>query len=566
MADVRLPNGNVITGVPEGATDEEIRQEAIAMGLARAEEFPEPAPVAPVGEEDFLGSGVIEPAATFASGLVAEPAAGIAGLGAMGINEIYNFFKGGGRPSAEVGEDVINAMRNTLTYQPETQSGIESMQAIGEALAPVGEFIGDVERGAGDIAYEAGGQSPLAGALGTTAPTAAMTAMGLRPFRSFMKQASGLNRVAKAVQDASQGRAVNKMIKRAAPSAPQLKKVSGNIYDALDESGAVVKSTATDSLTNSIMSTMTKEGFHPRLHQPVAVALSELRKNMGNNLPVGKIDQLRKFAQAAAKNIDPDTKRLGTIMIGKIDDFMDNMKQSDFAIGAGDVGKQYQLARNLWGRGKKSNLLDDAVTKASDQASGFENGIRIQFRHILNSDKKRKFFTADEIKSMRKVVQGTSSANIAQFIGKFGFDIGRTPNIVGGSIGTAAGGQLLGAGGMVAVPVIGTVARQLAKRLTQGNAEFANAIVRAGSDGKVIVREYLKRVPKVEQNPKELAQLLMRPEIAIKDLQAMPLSSIPKKQKMLIKDAVLYADIMRQGQADQSSDESSMDLPQQRVQ
>lgn len=498
--------------------------------------------------------GYIEPALTFASGLVAEPAAGIAGLGAMGVNEIYNFFRNGGRPTVDVATDTINATRDALTYQPRTELGQENLQAVGETLAPVAETIQDIEQGAGDIGYKLGGDSPVMGAIGKTIPTAVVTALGFKPVRSAVKTATGIKKASSVARKVMDDKAVNKTLYAAAPDAPLLKDTASNIFTSLDESGAVINADKITKLANDLTETVTKKGYHPKLQPSVKVTLDEFDLLKGKNISVGKLNQLREFATSAASNIDPKTKMLGVNMLNKIDNMMEKLKPSDFSQGGVRAGEQYKLARDLWGRSKRSEMMSKAVADAENAASGTENGIRIEVRKILRSDKKSRFFTKDELKEMRKIADGTFAGNLAKAIGKFGFSIDKATNTVGGTIGAAGGAAAFGAPGMVVVPTIGTVSKQLAKVLTMKNAKFADSVIRAGKNGRKITRLYMERVPKAEQSPKLLAELLVNQKASLERLRNMPLNSLNNKQRFFVKDAIFYADMMRQGQ---SSDELS---------
>ena len=119
---------------------------------------------------------------------------------------------------------------------------------------------------------------------------------------------------------------------------------------------------------------------------------------------------------------------------------------------------------------------------------------------------------------MREVVRGTTGANIAKAIGRFGFSEGHATNIIGGSLGIAGGAALGGAPGAVAVPIIGQVSRKLAQKLTRGKAEFANIVVRAGDNANDIAAAYLSKVPKKARTSAELSELLLRPDIALEKL------------------------------------------------
>lgn len=476
----------------------------------------------PPKEGGFFGASVIEPAATFLSGAVAEPAAGLVGLATL--------------PFADAGKatENIEAVREAMTYIPKTPAGMASLKKIAGFLQPVGEALETVEKGAGDIAYRATDSSVM-GALATASPAAALTALGIAPVRRALL-------LGKKAKPLAETRKAKKLLKKAAPEVDELKIEARKVYKQIDETGAVVKSDRTDKMISNIKSVIEKEGFDPDLHPKIAATLKRLEQIKGTDQPVGKIDTLRKIANSAASSLDPSEKRLGVKVIGMIDDVLDELKPGDFARGGGEVGSLYKDARQLWARTKRSQFLNEAFTKAQNQASGFENGIRVQFRSILNNKKKRSSFSPEEIKNMEKVVKGGVGENLAKLIGKFGFSEGQASSVLMGTIGVGAGAAIGGPIGAVAVPLIGQVSRKLAQRLTRGNAEFADAIVRAGRDGSKVVGEYIKHVPAKERSAKELSQLLLRPEVSIKMLRSL-VKQVPEKQKSLVRDAIIYAEL-----------------------
>jgi len=122
--------------------------------------------------------GGLETAATIASGAIAEPIAGVAGI-AQSLN-----------PFADegAGAEAVKATQEALTYQPRTEAGQESLQATGEALKPVGDFFQDIESGLGDYAYNLTG-SPAFAAAATTAPTAFLELLGAGVGRRAVKSA-----------------------------------------------------------------------------------------------------------------------------------------------------------------------------------------------------------------------------------------------------------------------------------------------------------------------------------------------------------------------------------------
>jgi hypothetical protein len=460
------------------------------------------APVAPEPEKpSFPGASFIEPAATLVSGALAEPIAGIAGM-AKTITS-----------GAEAGAETVKAAREGLTYRPRTGAGQESLQTIGGFLAPVGEALKGVETYLGDETFEATG-SPALAAAAATMPTAVIEAIGLASAKGAVKGAARTKTLAK-------NRAIQKAVVDAAPDIDQIKSASRAVYKELDDSGVRLLPKAYDGLHNRVQQAVKKAGFDPDITPKTAAALNRLASEKGRVHTLTEIDTLRKVAQKAASSLEPADASLGAIMIDEIDTFLDVVKPEAFARGAvkaKDVTPKFKVARELWGRARRSELINEAFEKAKNQASGFENGIVVQFRSILNNKKKSRFFKPKELEVMQEVVRGTTGANIAKAVGRFGFSEGHATNILGGSIGVAGGAAIGGPAGAVAVPLIGQVSRKLAQKLTRGKAEFANTVIRAGDDANDIARAYLAKVPKGQRSAQELSELLLRPDVSIDKL------------------------------------------------
>jgi len=109
--------------------------------------------------------GTLEAAATIGSSAIAEPLAGLAGIGAALI------------PGGQTGGEAVESVRQALTFQPGEQ-GQQQLQAVGEVLQPVGEAIQAAETGLGDFAFELTG-SPEIAAAATSLPTLAGELLGL---------------------------------------------------------------------------------------------------------------------------------------------------------------------------------------------------------------------------------------------------------------------------------------------------------------------------------------------------------------------------------------------------
>lgn len=448
-------------------------------------------------------SGVLDAGLSVASGIAAEPIAGLAGI-AQSVN-----------PMAEpgAGANAVRDVREAMTYSPKTESGQRYMQGVAQVAAPVADAIGGAEDWLGDAAFDATG-SPAIAAAAKTAPTAIMEILGLGASKY-------MNRAGKAAKSA------DRFMASASPSVEKLREASTAIYKEIDDMGAVVKPNAYSGFASKIEAKTAKMGIDADITPAASKAVRRVTELVGQDVPISELEKLREVARGAANSLNKKEAALGNTIIDSIDDFLDTSGSSSLSapanIDVGEIGKRYDVARDLWGRMRKSEMVQQAIADAELQASGIENGIRIQIRQILKNPKKRKFFNESDIEALRQVEKGTTSANLAKLLGRFGMSEGKATNVLGGSIGGAAGagvgsavggpvGAAVGAG---AVMGGGQLSRKLAQRITAGNAKFADDIVRAGKSGKEITRAYFANTPVASRRVSELSELLAMPDVAL---------------------------------------------------
>jgi len=412
-----------------------------------------------------------------------------------------------GQASESIGAGALRQMGQSTMAK---DAGFAALSGAGGAAGgEAGEMIGgDAGRQVGALAGSV--VAPLAGAAIAQTPAAISS------------------RIASA-QEAS-------IIKEAAPTIDRLKSSAREVYKEIDDLGAVVDSGRVTGLVRDLNSTIKGEGFNRRIHPKVDAALKEISTKTGKDLKVTELDVLRKVARSAAASIEPEEKRLGSMLVGKIDDFMDNIKPDDLVGGeTGNVGEKYRHARQLWQRARKAEDIEFIFDKAKNQASGFENGLRTQFRSLLNNKKKISSYTKEEREAIEKVVRGGGVENAAKAIGKFGFSEGQATSMLLGSLGVAGGAALGGGAGAVAVPLVGQVSKNLAQKLTRNNAELVSQLVRAGRDSTAITKSYISTVPAKERSPYELSELLITMGATN------PIKYAPKSEQMksFVSDAAL---------------------------
>ncbi len=417
-------------------------------------------------------------------------------------------------------------LRNLSQKLPQLASGAESVGA--GALRQAGQTKAGADIALGGVA---GAGQELGGEAGEA--IAGEDGRQVGEFVGAIAAPLGVIPLAAAKTTAS------KLLSKAAPPVDELKATAGSIYKSLDESGVKVPKDRFDRLVRDVTTKLRKEGADVNLTPETNAVLKRLSTETGSNKTLTEIDTLRKVAQGAASSNNANERRLGSIAVNKIDEFMDSIGGE--VIGGKQAGEAFKSARGLWQQAKKAELLDQAMLNAQDQASGFENGIRTQFRQILkriNTGKERGF-SKEETESIRKVVNGTTAGNIARFVGKFGVLDGVTSRSLTTLGGVGVAGAAGGTGAAAAVPLVGQLSGALSQRMTQNNAKMANAIIRSGKNGTKIANAYIRNTPKSERKASELAELLLKNSVPVEEIAL-------KKAPPLLADAAILAAVARQ--------------------
>ena len=139
-----------------------------------------------------------------------------------------------------------------------------------------------------------------------------------------------------------------KLLSESAPTIEGLKQAARKVYNELDNLGVTVNPGGVARLSTQLSTLARKEGFNATIHPKVNAALKEFKSVEGRAQSLSELDVLRRVSQAAANSADPDEKRLGTLLIQRIDDFLDNIGSAEISKGAKnatEVGAKYRAAR-----------------------------------------------------------------------------------------------------------------------------------------------------------------------------------------------------------------------------
>ena len=455
--------------------------------------------------------GLVENLASIASGAIAEPIAGIAGI----VQSVNPFAEEG------AGARAVESTREALTFQPMSEAGKSQQQDLGGALAPIGEALSSAESFLGDETLKLTG-SPALASIAHTLPTAALELLGVKGVRS-----------ATAIKGPSK-RLINKTLIESAPDVKKIKDASRAIFNELDDSGVSIKQSALKRLQANLRATSKKEGIDRRVTPEASGAIDAVNDaiDKGESIPTSEMDTLRTIAKNSIVPSDANKARVGSAVVDEIDSFLDDIKSTDVEkgsqISANEVGKKYRSARKLWGRAKRAEMLQDAIEMGSSRKAGIEKGIRNELNNLLNRKKSRKFLTKEDVLAIRKVTDGDFRQNFSSLVGGMGLKLENSPSLFSSVIGGGGLGAIAstvpGLGGALA-PVaigaitVGTIAKEVAKKITKGRAEFLSTTTRSGSNAKEITTAYLRAVPKNKRKISDLSDLLLDQNLNLSDLE-----------------------------------------------
>lgn len=474
--DVRMPDGTILRGVPEGTPKDVIM--ARYQSRTQATQQPEGqqsgvgrlatamGAIGRVGAAMFPGVAAVgETAVGLGSSAIAAPASGVVGAASLpaGMDRAVQ---------------NIDRVSGAMSYQPRTTGG--------QALSALGSYLpSQIGRGAhvagGKVAEVTG--SPAAGAAVNTAlqaaPALLLSKGVVRPSGMGRSAAPGASAPKPTAPAAQAGRQPGLARVPAAPSKEALKAASTAAYKRAEAAGAVIKPESFSKAVDVITRKLEREGLDPQLHPDTTAALKRLKGESG---PVSfeKLDTLRRIASSARKSQKPDDARLAGEIVDTLDRYADTVGRQDLVSGSPRAAKAYREARNLYSRSRKAQTLDELIERAELTASNFtgsgmENAVRTEFRSLAKNQKRMRLFTAEEQAAIRKVAKGGPVENTLRMLGKFA-----PTGVV--SAGLSAGAGLVAGGpiGAVALPVAGAASRLAATRITLKNADRANELVRRG--------------------------------------------------------------------------------------
>lgn len=346
----------------------------------------------------------------------------------------------------------------------------------------------------------------------------------------------------KMPQESIKDATAKKILRENAPTAQNLKSAASNIYKEIDDLGGFYQAKDLAKLADDVTEEMTEFGISQSVTPKGFGAMQEILSNTDKNQTVKGLDNIRKVSSNLATSSEPAEREVGRRLSGLIDKFMDEVSPTSIKTGKElyQISSKIKDARKIWRQARKSQLLEDAMDRGMRAASGEQNGIKNQFRSLLNNKSTSKLWSDTEKKMMESVIKGDLAENTLRYMGTMGFPVDQARNWLGSSLSIGAGATFGGAAGAIALPIIGTVSRGLSQKLTMNKSAMAKAVVTAGDNGLDIVKAYLKNTKPADRSADDIAQLLSREGISKTKIRPFA-DSLGKKNRKMILDAVLFS-------------------------
>jgi hypothetical protein len=487
---------------PEGATDEEIIAAVIAQ-FPDAAGAPPPPPEADTSLSQNLGviGGALAPYAT-AAGLGAAAGAPLAGVGAipgaaggvlsLGLSDlgtsIYNVV------APAFGGEAVNLPSQTIRQMYQDVGVGRAPQTAGQRI--LGQTVEGLAGGVAapaSLAATAARMAPsttrsIMQTLAQAPRQQAAAATGAAAAPAIAREAGVTNPLALTGISLAGGMAAGRAAtpKPSSLSTEDLRTRADNAYQAASAAGVRFDDSAIGNFATNLRQDLTAVDdiqFNPRLHPRIAVALDEIDAVATSGQPISfsQVEMMRRVANTARRSQDPDERRLGGIIIDKIDDFISSPPAN--AVVAGDdaaAALAITDARKSWRLMRQGEAVQDLVERATNSASGLTAAsLRGQFRTVVNNPKRLRQFDPEVQKLMKDFARGKGGVATLQALGNLAPGLSLRGMVAGSApaalayTGNPALAALMAAGGVGA--------RSAANRMATGQVENIASVARGGA-------------------------------------------------------------------------------------
>jgi hypothetical protein len=269
---------------------------------------------------------------------------------------------------------------------------------------------------------------PASAAAGATAPVAAETTKELTG-SDVAATLAGIGVGALAAGAA--GRAAGAIAEGKTPvvTMDQVKQRAQRSYTAMEDAGVSLKPKSALNMVDEIRRGLEEANYLPQDpgQAKIKVVLDKFEDIIGQKrVPFTKLEQMRSLAADVKNSPDANVRRLGGVMVSKIDDYISNLNGKDIIAGQGNLDeavKNVMSARKDWRNLSRASVLEDildvAAIKAENPKASESELIRKGFINLAADKNKMRLFTENEQNAIKSVAKGGSLDSLLSFISGF---------------------------------------------------------------------------------------------------------------------------------------------------
>ena len=421
--DVKMPDGTIIRGVPDGTTQEDLLERYAASQQPAAQPQPAQAPQKrsvpdEIARQLGLTGRAVYEAFTSPATAVLEAGRTAYNLGAEAMgskSRLPSFYTEQAKALTAAG-----VPEPASTLERAVNAGVQGMTStagFAKAAPKVAAFADDLVR-----------QIPAGGVAGLVS----------QPVGEVVKDITGSDLAAfiasagaGAGGAAATGKGISAAQQRQTPlyTMDEVKQKASASYKAMDDAGVVIKPNSLTRMFANVQQSLDDARMIPGTDQAKAVQATldqakTLITTQGTSFTA--LDKMRQMLNDLRMSKDADIRRLGATAIGQVDDYIMTLKPNDILSGQGGLDKAVKSvveARKDWRNLSRATVLEDALNtaeaRAIDPKASESELIRRGFINIAADKKKMNMFTEKEQNVIKSVAKGGSLDPLLTFAAQF---------------------------------------------------------------------------------------------------------------------------------------------------
>jgi hypothetical protein len=210
-----------------------------------------------------------------------------------------------------------------------------------------------------------------------------------------------------------------------------LKEDADAFYKQMRDEGIEVSPQAMTDLVPQVRTRISALPYDPDNDEIVNQALKMLDVKSGKPLSFDMLDKLRRkirdlpYNKSGGSSVDTDERAIIAAIDDAIDDYMDGLTPAQVTSGDPAAAAEFLTkARTVRGRSYQTDILETAVTRATDASSAldatksFPKALREEFRNIYKNKRALAKFDKPTQALIKQVAEGTVTQKVLMALGK----------------------------------------------------------------------------------------------------------------------------------------------------